>query len=244
MHATTMVFLVVMPLGAAFSNYFLPLQLGARDVAFPRMNALSYWIFLFGGLFLTISFFVGGGPDGGWFGYAPLSTQVSEVVRMDYWALGLIILGVASIASSVNFITTVLTMRAPGMTLMRMPVFSWMTFIISFLLLFSLPMVPSACSRCTSTATWARCSSMPPTGGPGPVAAPVLAVRPPRGLRADPARDGHRLRGAADLRPQAAVRPHLRHLLRHGHRLHGLRGLGPPHVHHRVWVRWPKPPSP
>ena len=141
MHATTMVFLVVMPLAAAFANYFLPLQLGARDVAFPRLNALSYWIFFFGGVFLTVSFFVGGAPDGGWFGYAPLSTQVGEVVRMDYWALGLQILGVASIASSVNFITTVLTMRAPGMTLMRMPVFSWMTFVVAFLLLFSLPMV-------------------------------------------------------------------------------------------------------
>jgi cytochrome c oxidase subunit 1 len=141
MHATTMVFLVVMPLAAAFANYFLPLQLGARDVAFPRLNSLSYWIFFFGGMFLTVSFFVGGAPDGGWFGYAPLSTQVDEVVRMDYWALGLQILGVASIASSVNFITTVLTMRAPGMTLMRMPVFSWMTLVVAFLLLFSLPMV-------------------------------------------------------------------------------------------------------
>jgi cytochrome c oxidase subunit 1 len=141
MHATTMVFLVVMPLAAAFANYFLPILIGARDVAFPRLNAFSYWFFLAGGLFLTVSFFVGGAPDGGWFGYAPLSTQVGEVVRMDYWALGLEVLGVASIASSVNFITTVLTMRAPGMTLMRMPVFAWMIFVISFLLLFSLPMV-------------------------------------------------------------------------------------------------------
>ncbi|NQV06620.1 cytochrome c oxidase subunit I [bacterium] len=141
MHATTMVFLVVMPIASAFANYFLPLQLGARDVAFPRLNAFSYWLYLAGALFLTVSFFVGGGADGGWFGYAPLSTQVTEVVRMDYWSLGLQVLGVASIASSVNFITTVLTMRAPGMTLMRMPVFSWMVFIISFLLLFSLPMV-------------------------------------------------------------------------------------------------------
>lgn len=141
MHATTMVFLVVMPLAAAFANYLLPLQLGARDVAFPRLNALSYWVFLFGGIFLTMSFFVGGSPDGGWFGYAPLSTQVGEVVRMDYWALGLNFLGVGSIMSSVNFIATVFTMRAPGMTLMRMPVFSWMIFVISFLLLFSLPMV-------------------------------------------------------------------------------------------------------
>jgi cytochrome c oxidase subunit 1 len=110
-------------------------------VAFPRLNALSYWIFFFGGMFLTVSFFAGGAPDGGWFGYAPLSTQIDEVVRMDYWALGLLILGVASVASSVNFVTTILTMRAPGMTLMRMPVFSWMTFVVSFLLLFSLPMV-------------------------------------------------------------------------------------------------------
>lgn len=141
MHATTMVFLVVMPLATAFINYFLPLQIGARDVAFPRLNAFSYWLFLFAGLFLTISFFVGGSPDAGWFGYAPLSTQLDEVVRMDYWALGLNTLGVASIVSSVNFITTTLTMRAPGMSLMRMPVFSWMSTIVSFLLLFSLPMV-------------------------------------------------------------------------------------------------------
>ena len=105
------------------------------------MNALSYWIFLFGGLFLTVSFFVGGAPDGGWFGYAPLSTQITEVVRMDFWALGLQVLGIASIASSVNFITTVFAMRAPGMTLMRMPVFSWMSLVVAFLLLFSLPII-------------------------------------------------------------------------------------------------------
>lgn len=141
MHATTMVFLVVMPAAAALTNYFLPILIGARDVAFPRLNALSYWIFIFGGLFLTVSFFVGGAPDGGWFGYAPLSTQVPEVVRMDYWALGLQFLGLASVLSSVNFITTVLTLRAPGMTLMRMPVFAWMATVVSFLLLFSLPII-------------------------------------------------------------------------------------------------------
>ena len=141
MHATTMVFLVVMPAAAAFTNYMLPLLLGARDVAFPRLNALSYWVFLAGGLFLTVSFFLGGAPDGGWFGYAPLSTQVTEVVRMDYWALGLIIVGSASLFASVNFITTVFTMRAPGMTLMRMPVFAWMSLVVNFLLLFSLPII-------------------------------------------------------------------------------------------------------
>jgi cytochrome c oxidase subunit 1 len=141
MHATTMVFLVVMPAAAAFTNYMLPLLIGARDVAFPRLNAFSYWVFLFGGLFITVSFFVGGAPDGGWFGYAPLSTQVTEVVRMDYWALGLLIVGSASLFASVNFITTVFTMRAPGMTLMRMPVFAWMSLVVNFLLLFSLPII-------------------------------------------------------------------------------------------------------
>jgi len=141
MHATTMVFLVVMPAAAAFTNYFLPILLGARDVAFPRLNAFSYWIFFFGGLFLTVSFFLGGGPDGGWFGYAPLSTQVTEVVRMDYWALGLQIVGLASLLASINFITTVFTMRAPGMSLMRMPVFAWMALVVNFLLLFSLPII-------------------------------------------------------------------------------------------------------
>ncbi|OFW67759.1 MAG: cytochrome c oxidase subunit I [Actinobacteria bacterium RBG_16_68_21] len=141
MHATTMVFLVIMPAAAAFTNYLLPILLGARDVAFPRLNALSYWIYIFGGLFLTISFFVGGAPDGGWFGYAPLSTQVTEIVRMDYWALGVQILGLASLLSAINFITTVFTMRAPGMTLMRMPVFAWMATVVAFLLLFSLPII-------------------------------------------------------------------------------------------------------
>ena len=141
MHATTMVFLVVMPAGAAFTNYFLPLLVGARDVAFPRLNAFSYWVFFFGGLFLTMSFFLGGAPDSGWFGYAPLSTQLDEVVRMDYWAIGLLFVGLGSLLASVNFITTVFTMRAPGMTLMRMPVFAWMALVVNFLLLFSLPIV-------------------------------------------------------------------------------------------------------
>ena len=141
MHGTTMVFLVVMPAAAAFSNYFLPLQIGARDVAFPRLNALSFWIFLFGGLFLYSSFLLGGAPDGGWFGYAPLSTQIEEVVRMDFWALGIQFLGIASILSSANFIATALTMRAPGMSLLRMPVFSWMTVVVAFMLIFSLPIV-------------------------------------------------------------------------------------------------------
>src|SRR5436189_1176363 len=111
MHGTTMIFLVVMPLGSAFANYLVPLQIGARDVAFPRLNAFSYWVFLFGGLFLYSSFFLGGAPDGGWFGYAPLSQSLPSH-GMTFYALGLQILGAASLAGAINFIVTVLNMRA------------------------------------------------------------------------------------------------------------------------------------
>jgi cytochrome c oxidase subunit 1 len=141
MHGLTMVFLVIMPVAAAFTNYFLPIMLGARDVAFPRLNAFSYWLFLFSGVMIYSSFFLGGAPDGAWVGYAPLSEQITETVRMDFWAIGLNLLGIASIASSVNFIATVFTMRAPGMSLLRMPVFVWMSLVVSFLLLFSIPAV-------------------------------------------------------------------------------------------------------
>ena len=151
MHGITMIFLVVMPMGVAFFNYFIPLMIGARDVAFPRLNMLSYWIFLFGGIFIYSSFFLGGAPDGGWFGYAPLSTQAGEVAAsglanrgMDFYAVGLQFLGIASLAGAVNFIVTILNMRAPGMTLMRMPIFIWMALVVSFLLLFAMPVIAVA----------------------------------------------------------------------------------------------------
>jgi len=145
MHGTTMVFLVVMPLSAAFFNFFTPLMIGARDVAFPRLNAFSYWTFLLGGIFLYSSFFLGGAPDGGWFGYAPNTTiTFSPGHNLDFWVFGLQILGIASVAGAVNFITTILNMRAPGMTLMRMPVFVWMTLVSNFLLLFAMPIITVA----------------------------------------------------------------------------------------------------
>jgi cytochrome c oxidase subunit I len=143
MHGITMIFLVVMPMGVALFNFFVPLMIGARDVAFPRLNALSYWVFLFGGIFIYSSFFLGGAPDGGWFGYAPLSTSLPSH-GMDFYALGLQILGVASLLGAINFIVTILNMRAPGMTLMKMPVFVWMTLVVSFLLLFAMPVIAVA----------------------------------------------------------------------------------------------------
>jgi cytochrome c oxidase subunit 1 len=140
MHGLTMIFLVVMPLSAAFFNYLVPLMIGARDVAFPRLNAFSYWAFLFGGLFLYSSFFLGGAPNCGWFCYEPLG--VVEVGNNNsFYALGLQIAGIGSLVASVNFITTIINLRAPGMSLMRMPVFVWMTLVVSFLLLFALPVL-------------------------------------------------------------------------------------------------------
>jgi cytochrome c oxidase subunit 1 len=143
MHGLTMIFLVVMPMGVALMNFMIPLMIGARDVAFPRLNAFSYWVFLLGGLFLYSSFFLGGAPDGGWFGYAPLSTTL-ETQGMTFYSLGLQILGIASLAGAVNFIVTIINMRAPGMTMMRLPVFIWMSLVTSFLLLFAMPVIAVA----------------------------------------------------------------------------------------------------
>jgi cytochrome c oxidase subunit 1 len=145
MHGITMIFLVVMPLGAAFMNYLMPLQVGARDVAFPRLNAFSFWTFLFGGLFLNSSWFLGGGADGGWFAYAPnTSVTFSPSHGMDFYALGLQITGVASLVGAINLIVTVLNMRAPGMSLMKMPVFTWMAFVTQMLLVFAIPVISVA----------------------------------------------------------------------------------------------------
>ena len=124
MHALTMIFLALMPLGVAFFNLAVPLMIGARDVAFPRLNAFSYWVFLFGGILLNLGWLSGNAPGDGWFAYANLtSKEFSPGPGMDFYALGLQVLGIASMAGALNFIVTILNMRAPGMTLMRMPVF-------------------------------------------------------------------------------------------------------------------------
>ncbi|HSM65551.1 MAG TPA: cytochrome c oxidase subunit I, partial [Ilumatobacteraceae bacterium] len=145
MHATTMVFLFAMPMAAAFANYMMPLQIGARDVAFPRLNALSLWLFIFGGIFLNTSWILGGAADGGWFMYAPNSSvPFSPTNGVDFWVLGLLITGVASQVGAINLIVTALNMRAPGMTLMRMPIFTWMALVVQFLLLFAIPIITVA----------------------------------------------------------------------------------------------------
>src|SRR5438874_5503988 len=153
MHGTTMIFLFVMPTLTGFGNYIVPLMIGARDMAFPRLNAFGYWVVLFAGLFLNSSFLFGAAPNVGWFNYAPLSELTSSCgnavactpgINEDFWILGILMLGISSIAGSVNFVVTILKMRAPGMTLNRMPLFTWMTLVTAFLLLFALPSVTAA----------------------------------------------------------------------------------------------------
>jgi cytochrome c oxidase subunit 1/cytochrome c oxidase subunit I+III len=145
MHGTTMVFLMGMPMLIGFGNYLVPLMIGASDMAFPRLNAFGFWLLLFGGLLIYFSFVAGGAPDAGWFSYTPLSERpYSSTGGVDYWVLGLLVTGIGSVLAAINFIVTVLTMRAPGLTMRRLPLFVWMTFVNSFLILFALPVLNAA----------------------------------------------------------------------------------------------------
>ena len=145
MHGMTMIFLAVMPLAAAFFKFLVPLQIGARDVALPRLNAFSYWIYLLGGLLISAPILFGAAPDGGWFNYAPLSTrQYSPGINIDFWAVGVQILGLSTLAASFNFITTIINLRAPGMNMMRVPQFTWNAFVVQFLVLLSFPVLTVA----------------------------------------------------------------------------------------------------
>jgi cytochrome c oxidase subunit 1 len=140
MHGTTMIFLAVMPLSAAFFNLLVPLMIGARDVVFPRLNAFSYWVFLFGAILINIGWFWGGAPDAGWFAYANLTSKAySSGAGVDFWVLGIQVLGISSLASAFNFIVTIINFRAPGMTMMRLPIFIWMTLIVGILIVLAFP---------------------------------------------------------------------------------------------------------
>jgi len=145
MHGTTMIFLVVMPVLIGLANYLVPLMIGARDMAFPRLNALSFWLLPCGGFLLHYSLLAGGAPAVGWFSYAPLSeTPYASTPGVDYWTLALLILGIGSVAASINLIATILTLRAPGLTIQRLPLFVWMVFVNSFLVILALPALNSA----------------------------------------------------------------------------------------------------
>ncbi|QOY34336.1 cytochrome c oxidase subunit I [Anaerobacillus isosaccharinicus] len=139
MHGTTMIFLAAMPLLFGFMNFIVPLQIGARDVAFPFLNSLGFWLFLSGGILLNLSWFFGGAPDAGWTAYVPLSSAAYASTGLDYYVLGLQISGAGTLIGGINFLVTIITMRAPGMTMMKMPLFTWSTFVASALILFAFP---------------------------------------------------------------------------------------------------------
>ncbi|MEC7236230.1 MAG: cbb3-type cytochrome c oxidase subunit I, partial [Verrucomicrobiota bacterium] len=163
MHGTTMIFLAIMPLNAAFFNFLVPLQIGARDVAFPRINSFSLWAFVAGAIVINFGWvlqalqvmglFEASGPTAGmtdlapamgWFGYAPLTGTNFTGAGTDFWIMGLQILGIASLSAAMNFVVTIVNMRAPGMKMMRMPVFTWMTLVVSLLIVFAFPAITIA----------------------------------------------------------------------------------------------------
>ncbi len=145
MHGTTMIFFAVMPMLIGFMTYLVPLMIGARDMAFPRLNALSYWLFLFGGLLLYFSFFAGGSTAVGWFAYAPLTERAySSGTGVDYWIIALLVSGAGTVMAGINIIATVVTLRAPWMTVRRLPLFVWMSTVNSFLIILALPALNAA----------------------------------------------------------------------------------------------------
>jgi cytochrome c oxidase subunit I len=146
MHGTIMMLLFGTPLAAAFANYLVPLQIGAADMAFPRMNALSYWLFLFGSLVVLSGFLTAGGPSSaGWTGYAPLSDRVyTPGPGLDLWIVGLLLTSVSAILGGLNFVSTIYGRRAPGMTMLRLPMFTWGILVTSVLILFAFPPLAGA----------------------------------------------------------------------------------------------------
>jgi cytochrome c oxidase subunit I len=152
MHGTTMVFLVGMPIIAGMMNYLVPLMIGARDMAFPRLNAFGFWMFFFGGLLLYFSYLAAPGitgagtaPDVGWFAYSPLTARAfSRGHSTDYWTLSLLVSGVGSIASAINVIATAVSLRCKGMTMMRLPLFVWLSIVTSFMILLALSPLSAA----------------------------------------------------------------------------------------------------
>jgi len=145
MHGLTMIFFVVMPVLIGFANYFVPLQIGYRDMAFPRLNAMSVWLFLFSGLFMYFGVFEGSLPDVGWFGYAPLTEHpFDQTASATFWAAGLILSGAGSIATALNLIVTILAHRCPGMTFRKMPMFVWMVLVNQFLIIWAMPFLTGA----------------------------------------------------------------------------------------------------
>ena len=203
MHGTIMLLLFATPLFAGFANAIMPLQIGAPDVAFPRLNMIAYWFYLFGGLIASAGFLTpSGAASFGWFAYAPLNDAVnSPGVGGDLWIMGLYMAGLGTILGAVNFTTTILCMRAPGMTMFRMPIFTWNILVTSFLVLVRLPD-----SRRGPLGAGGRSGPWSTRLQPGqwrtaPVATPFLVLRPSRGLHHRATVLRHHHRGFAGVQP-------------------------------------------
>jgi cytochrome c oxidase subunit I len=147
-HGVNMILFAIMPMGVGFANYFVPLMIGARDLAFPRLNALGYWAYLAGGIIFYSSFILGHAPHVGWFAYAPLTQlEFTPGAGTDFYTVGLLISGIGTLITAMNFIVTIINMRAPGMTMLRVPLFPWMILITSFIIIFAFPVITIALAQ-------------------------------------------------------------------------------------------------
>src|SRR4051794_21483062 len=184
MHGTVMLLMFATPLFFAFANLIMPLQIGAPDVAFPRLNALSYWLFLFGSLIAVSGFLTpGGAADFGWYAYAPLSDAVnSPGAGANMWFAGLAVSGLGTILGGVNFITTIVCLRAPGMTLFRMPIFTWNALVTSVLILLAFPILTAAIFGMLADRNLGALIYSRENGGSVRWPDPFLCFRPPPGF--------------------------------------------------------------
>src|SRR4051812_22319941 len=183
-HGSTMMFLFAVPVMQGFGVYLVPLMLGTRNVAFPRLNAYGYWVYLIGAVFLWVGFATNTGPDAGWFAYVPLAgPEYGTGKRMDVWSQMITFTELSALAVAINLIVTTLKHRAPGMALHRMPMFVWATLITSVMVVFAMPAVMLSSGMLAADRPGAAPVFHPPRGGePPPWRDPVLVLPPPPGL--------------------------------------------------------------
>ena len=229
-HASLMIFLFIIPVFAGIANYVIPLMIGAPDMAFPRLNALSFWMLPVAGVMMLASFFAEGGAFAtGWTAYAPLSTETP--LGQQFFTIGVQFAGASSIATALNFLVTIITMRAPGMTFWRMPLLVWANFTTSLLVVIATPFIAGSQFFVLLDRSLGTHFFDPAAGGDVlHVPARLLVLLAPGRLHHDAAGLRDHQRGHLDPRPQAGVRLPDDGVLAGGDRDPRVHGLGPPHV--------------